>query len=628
MQILSAASQHRGVSLWPRLALMACTVLLFTFLTASRLSSSSSAHGGRPVPLPAGLIFVVNTTADGSDVAPGDGQCDSNIGLPGEQCTLRAAIMEANAHAGDDAIHFEIPASDPGCSGGQCRIKYSTALPDISTNIEFDGPGAKRLLISPTGGVRSFLVISGATVMFSGLTVSNGFGDLGGNISNAGTGTVTILNSDIEIGVANVGGNVYNHTTGTINIINSRIGGGTAVFGGGVFNNNIAGTINITNSTLDSNHSNGTTPGGAINNPNGGTVNVSNCTITHNTADKGGGIGGSARVKSTIIAGNMGTSGNPDVAGTLTSSGFNLIGIKDGSTGFTAATDQTGTAAAPIDPHFGANDNTGQTSVPSLPCQSSAIDQGTSSSLSAGTLTTDQRGTGFARVFDQTTVANAAGGDGADIGAYERLRPCNQNLQFTVNSTGDEIDANPGDLVCATAANKCTLRAALHELLTLSTDNTATSATINFAIPANDPGFDPATGRSTISVAQDLPTVATNNIQIIGPGADLLSVRNTGTANILSFINLGVTSISGMTLQNAKSRAIFASNNGGTMNLTNCVFNGNSADAFGGALLKIGGALNITNCTFTGNATTGDPRFSTGGAVWLTGVNVNVSGCI
>src|SRR5262249_24747082 len=159
-------------------------------------------------------------------------------------------------------------------------------------------------------------------------------------------------------------------------------------------------------------------------------------------ADKGGGIGGSAWVKSTIIADNRGTSGSPDVTGTFTSSGFNLIGIKDGSTGFTAATDQTGTAALPLDPLFGTNDNTGQTSVPSLPCQRSAIDQGSGFSLS-GPLTTDHRGAGFARVFDQTSVANAAGGDGADIGAYERLRPCKVNLPLTVNSTRDETDANP-----------------------------------------------------------------------------------------------------------------------------------------------------------------------------------------
>src|SRR5262245_63420762 len=161
MQISSIAFQCQSARWWQRLALITLAILVFTVFSAARLSPASSAHGGGSVSQPAGLIFIVNTTADGNDVAPGDGQCDSNISLPGEQCTLRAAIMEANAHPGDDAIRFEIPASDAGCSGGQCRIRYSTVLPDISTNIEFDGPGAKQLLIGPNGGIHSFLVISG-----------------------------------------------------------------------------------------------------------------------------------------------------------------------------------------------------------------------------------------------------------------------------------------------------------------------------------------------------------------------------------------------------------------------------------------------------------------------------------
>src|SRR5262249_42255633 len=157
-------------------------------------------------------------------------------------------------------------------------------------------------------------------------------------------------------------------------------------------------------------------------------------------------------------------------------------------------------------------------------------------------------------------VANATGGDGADIGAYERLRPCNVSLPLTVNSTGDETDAAPGDLVCATAANKCTLRAALAELAALAPDNTATSATINFAIPTNDPGFDQASERFIINLFQDLPQVATNDVQIIGPGADLLTLHNSGGATILNLVNSGVASISGLTLSNAKERAILASN--------------------------------------------------------------------
>src|SRR5438093_4430358 len=44
--------------------------------------------------------FVVNTTADTADAVPGDGICADSGGA----CSLRAAIQEANALAGPDAI--------------------------------------------------------------------------------------------------------------------------------------------------------------------------------------------------------------------------------------------------------------------------------------------------------------------------------------------------------------------------------------------------------------------------------------------------------------------------------------------------------------------------------------------
>ena len=40
----------------------------------------------------------------------------------------------------------------------------------------------------------------------------------------------------------------------------------------------------------------------------------------------------------------------PDVVGPFTSLGYNLIGIADGSTDFTATGDQSGTTATPLDP--------------------------------------------------------------------------------------------------------------------------------------------------------------------------------------------------------------------------------------------------------------------------------------
>ena len=119
--------------------------------------------------------------------------------------------------------------------------------------------------------------------------------------------------------------------------------------------------MNVTNSTFSGNiafaiNNSSSALGGGIFND-GGTVNVTNSTLSSNNCGGfpspmmfGGGIfnggGGLFKVKSTIIAlntvigldGNVGS--NPDASGTFTSQGFNLIGKRDGSTGFIQPTDR------------------------------------------------------------------------------------------------------------------------------------------------------------------------------------------------------------------------------------------------------------------------------------------------
>jgi len=48
------------------------------------------------------------------------------------------------------------------------------------------------------------------------------------------------------------------------------------------------------------------------------------------------------------------------------------------------------------------------------------------------------------------------------IGAGVLSRPA-AGVGFTVDSTVDAVDANPGDGLCATEAGECTLRAAIQE---------------------------------------------------------------------------------------------------------------------------------------------------------------------
>src|SRR5512134_3560312 len=54
------------------------------------------------VPMLQAATFVVTSSLDQTDIAPGDGDCET---APGSRvCTLRGAVQEANALAGPDRI--------------------------------------------------------------------------------------------------------------------------------------------------------------------------------------------------------------------------------------------------------------------------------------------------------------------------------------------------------------------------------------------------------------------------------------------------------------------------------------------------------------------------------------------
>src|SRR5947209_4499764 len=75
-----------------------------------------------------GLVFTVDSTADGSDANLSDGLCDDGTG----HCTFRAAIEQANASAGTDTVDF-------GIGSGTQTISPASALPTITDPLIIDG---------------------------------------------------------------------------------------------------------------------------------------------------------------------------------------------------------------------------------------------------------------------------------------------------------------------------------------------------------------------------------------------------------------------------------------------------------------------------------------------------------
>ena len=188
--------------------------------------------------------------------------------------------------------------------------------------------------------------------------------------------------------------------------------------------------MTVSNSTISGNSAAGAdlianpSSGGGIYNSYNGILTLVFSTLTLNSAINGGGLyqdnvpppsfglpprpQGSNSVRNTIIAGNLLNIGiNPDVSGTFTSNGYNLIGDSTGSTGFDATGDIVGTSDNPIDPRLAPLDfNGGSTQTIALLPDSPAIDAGDPTVLDTDP-TIDQRG--FPRFSNGR----------ADIGAFE-----------------------------------------------------------------------------------------------------------------------------------------------------------------------------------------------------------------
>jgi CSLREA domain-containing protein len=135
-------------------------------------------------PAEAATTFTVNKDGDAGDRNI-DGVCDTSK-KKGEQCTLRAAIEEANATPGANTIEFDI--------SGPKTIKPDSPLPAITDTVTIDGytqPGARPNTLaegddavlkieldgSNAGADRDGLVINASNSTIKGLVIKRFGGD-------------------------------------------------------------------------------------------------------------------------------------------------------------------------------------------------------------------------------------------------------------------------------------------------------------------------------------------------------------------------------------------------------------------------------------------------------------------
>lgn len=283
------------------------------FLVTIALATAGFA-GGSGAAL-AAASFGVNSTADTVDAALGNGVCADSAG----SCTLRAAVMESNALAGDDTITVP-PGNYDLIRPGRDENSAATGDLDITGILTIVGAAPGTTIIDAGGVDRVLEIQPGAAIRIQNVSLRNGYAGHstnGGGISNNG-GTLTATDIGVSGSRACSGGGIASAgITATATIVRATVtgnsGGGCYAaadgLGGGIFN---AGTMTLVESTVSGN----TAPGVYWFHPGGGgifnqrTLTVHSSTVSGNT--DGGGLvnfDGTLTIVNSTISGNVSSTG-------------------------------------------------------------------------------------------------------------------------------------------------------------------------------------------------------------------------------------------------------------------------------------------------------------------------------
>lgn len=309
--------------------------------------------------------IVVNIESDEDDPNTADGVCDVDLDAPDLQCSLRAAIQEANARNGYDVINFDIP-------GGGVRtitIPISNPLPTITEKLMINGSSQPGAVSSPMIDLRgeqngTTIPAVGLRIMTSRVRVNQlaishfGIGvAIGDSSGTPRTDDNTVENCYIGI---NADGMTFDPSVaglaGVSILGNSRgnlVGGGTS-YGGNVIGNYETGIL-IAGAGVESN---------IITNNKAGTNAAGNAAIPNvfgiviGNGAKNNVVGGALGSDGNLISGNLATGVSLSSGARQNRIGGNLIGtdaggntaLGNGSTGVNiiggATQNQIGTGAA------------------------------------------------------------------------------------------------------------------------------------------------------------------------------------------------------------------------------------------------------------------------------------------
>jgi hypothetical protein len=410
------------------------------------------------------------------------------------------------------------------------------------------------------GGIQT-----GTTLVLTDCTVSDNMSGSGGGIQS-----LAFAPNFLEMTNCTISGNKAAHRGGGIFANSMRLtnctvydneayskttGGGQ---GGGIYTGVPAGDSDtFTNCTITNNYTVGGSGANICNNFAGGTLTLNNCIIAYSDANDN--IFG-------LVSGNNNLLDSNQAAGGLKVSNGNIVAVPDlmplGNYGGPTKT----RAPKPLNPATGVF--------------SPAINAGDPSLVPAGVMT-DQRG------------APRIKGGKVDIGAVE-----SGPATITVITLADRDDgAIEPALAPATS---------LRDAINFVNGDFFGGDTITFAAGLN----------GTLALADGPLPALTANMNVVGPGANVLSVSGQGASRIMSVSAGAAVTVSGLTLADGSASTGGGIDNLGTLVLSDCTVSGNSASTGKGGGIYNDGTLLMIGSTVSGNsAQQGGGIFNVGGLV-------------
>lgn len=279
---------------------------------------------------------MVTSTADAVDSTPGDGSCAS----ASNGCTLRAAVQEANALGGADAIDVPAGTYTLAVAGAGEDAAASGDL-DVSQDLTVTGASARTVTITAKSGTaqpidRIFDVIAGKLTL-SRANLADGKASPGGIIRAAGALDLTDVMLQRGLAASGGGGGVWSSAPLSLDRVTVADNGGFPDSGGGVLS---SGGLTVVNSTFWSNSASGDGGGLALT---AGAADITNTTFVWNIAAsssaRGSQIynGGSLNVANSIFQRDAGFASNCG-GNAIVSGGHNVD--DDGSCGLAGPGDR------------------------------------------------------------------------------------------------------------------------------------------------------------------------------------------------------------------------------------------------------------------------------------------------